>query len=98
MIAGMSMVPVADIFNHKAAVIELSGDYVIEPACFGDEDDSGSEDGADEDELGDEDEHEDDEEGNTCEHNHDTDDTGTADGSQADELPGNAWAPAWTPE
>ncbi|KAK9835816.1 hypothetical protein WJX74_008600 [Apatococcus lobatus] len=34
---GMSLVPVADIFNHKAAVVELSSDYAIEPVCFGDE-------------------------------------------------------------
>ena len=40
----MSLVPLADIFNHKAAVVALSGDYQIQPACFGD--DGGDEDGA----------------------------------------------------
>ena len=44
-LAGMSLVPVADIFNHKAAVVELSSDYAIEPVCFGDEAGSGSEEG-----------------------------------------------------
>ena len=39
----MSLVPVADIFNHKAAVVELSSDYAIEPVCFGDDSGSGSE-------------------------------------------------------
>ena len=39
----MSLVPLADIFNHKAAVVSLSGDYQIQPTCFGDEAD---EDGA----------------------------------------------------
>lgn len=37
--------PVADIFNHKAAVVELSSEYAIEPVCFGDEAGSGSEEG-----------------------------------------------------
>ncbi len=32
--AGMSMVPLADIFNHKAAVIALGGEYSIEQAQF----------------------------------------------------------------
>ncbi len=40
--AGMSLVPVADIFNHKAAIVELSSDYVIEPVCFGDSDEGSS--------------------------------------------------------
>ena len=43
--AGMSLVPVADIFNHKAAVVELSSDYAIEPVCFGDGDDSSDSEG-----------------------------------------------------
>ncbi len=38
----MSLVPVADIFNHKAAAVELSGEYAIEPVCFGDEDENDS--------------------------------------------------------
>ncbi|KAK9848107.1 hypothetical protein WJX84_003506 [Apatococcus fuscideae] len=42
---GMSLVPVADIFNHKAAVVELSSDYAIEPVCFGDGDDSSDSEG-----------------------------------------------------
>ena len=33
----MSMVPLADIFNHKAAVVALAGNYQIEPNCFGDD-------------------------------------------------------------
>ena len=32
--AGMSLVPLADIFNHKAAIVQLSGEYAIEPVCF----------------------------------------------------------------
>jgi len=28
----MSMVPLADIFNHKAAVVALGGEYSIEQA------------------------------------------------------------------
>lgn len=40
----MSLVPLADIFNHKAAVVALSGDYQIQPACFGN--DEGDEDSA----------------------------------------------------
>lgn len=31
---GMSMVPLADIFNHKAAVVALAGGYSIEQARF----------------------------------------------------------------
>jgi hypothetical protein len=30
----MSMVPFADIFNHKAAIVKLSDEYVIEPECY----------------------------------------------------------------
>ena len=30
----MSLVPLADIFNHKAAIVQLSGEYMIEPVCF----------------------------------------------------------------
>ncbi|BDA50036.1 probable N-lysine methyltransferase SETD6 at N-terminal half [Coccomyxa sp. Obi] len=40
---GMSMVPLADIFNHKAAIVQLSDDYVIEPNCFAED---SSEDGS----------------------------------------------------
>lgn len=32
--AGMSLVPLADIFNHKAAIVQLSHEYAIEPICF----------------------------------------------------------------
>ena len=31
------MVPLADIFNHKAAVVSLAGDYQIDPNCFGED-------------------------------------------------------------
>ena len=34
--AGMSLVPLADIFNHKAAIVQLSDEYMIEPICFED--------------------------------------------------------------
>ena len=30
MSAGMGMVPFADMFNHKASIINLSGDYELE--------------------------------------------------------------------
>ena len=33
----MSLVPLADIFNHKAAVVSLAGDYQIDPNCFGED-------------------------------------------------------------
>ena len=49
----MSLVPLADIFNHKAAIVQLSDEYAIEPICFegGDEssgcsDESGGNSGA----------------------------------------------------
>lgn len=35
------MVPFADLFNHKAAVVQLGGGYMVEDVCFDDE--SGSE-------------------------------------------------------
>lgn len=28
------MVPLADIFNHKAAIVQLSDEYIIEPTCY----------------------------------------------------------------
>ena len=31
------MVPLADIFNHKAALVKLSDDYQLERACLEDE-------------------------------------------------------------
>ena len=40
--AGMSLVPLADIFNHKAAIVWLSDEYAIEPVCFEDVSESGS--------------------------------------------------------
>ncbi|KAK9815861.1 hypothetical protein WJX72_010928 [[Myrmecia] bisecta] len=40
---GMAMVPMADIFNHKAAVVDLSEGYAVEDACDGSADPSGSE-------------------------------------------------------
>ena len=30
----MSLVPLADIFNHKAAIIQLSDEYMIDSVCF----------------------------------------------------------------
>lgn len=47
----MSMVPLADIFNHKAAIVQLSDDYVIEPTCY-ECSDSGSDSGTDGEYLG----------------------------------------------
>ncbi|KAK9903332.1 hypothetical protein WJX75_003109 [Coccomyxa subellipsoidea] len=40
---GMSMVPLADIFNHKAAIVQLSDEYIIEPTCY-EQDDSSEDD------------------------------------------------------
>ena len=31
---GMAMVPFADLFNHKAAVVQLGGGYFVEDVCF----------------------------------------------------------------
>ena len=31
----MSMVPYADVFNHKSARVRLTGHYAVEPVCFG---------------------------------------------------------------
>ena len=39
-----SLVPLADIFNHKAAIVPLSDEYAIEPICFEGGDESGSDD------------------------------------------------------
>ena len=36
--AGMAMVPFADLFNHKAAVVQLGGGYFVEDVCFEDQD------------------------------------------------------------
>ena len=33
-VAGMAMVPIADLFNHKAAVVQLGGGYFVEDVCF----------------------------------------------------------------
>ena len=41
-IAGMSLVPLADAFNHKAAYVQLTDDYAVEGASSSDED-AGSE-------------------------------------------------------
>ncbi len=46
----MSLVPLADIFNHKAAIVQLSDEYAIEPICFEGGDESASEDDTDDDE------------------------------------------------
>ncbi|DBA79474.1 TPA: hypothetical protein ACH3X2_007744 [Trebouxia sp. C0005] len=40
---GMAMVPFADLFNHKAAVVQLGGDYFVENVCFEDQDSSSQE-------------------------------------------------------
>lgn len=37
------MVPFADLFNHKAAVVQLGGDYFVENVCFEDQDSSSQE-------------------------------------------------------
>ncbi len=55
------MVPFADLFNHKAAVVQLGGGYFVEDICFegqGSSDSGGEEPGDEEDqeeELGSED-------------------------------------------
>ena len=36
-VTGMSMVPLADIFNHKAALVALAGGYSIEQVAVTDE-------------------------------------------------------------
>ena len=28
------MMPLADVFNHKAAKVQLSGDYALDPMCL----------------------------------------------------------------
>ena len=33
-VAGMALVPFADVFNHKAAIVSLSRDYALEGACL----------------------------------------------------------------
>lgn len=33
-LAGMAMVPFADLFNHKAAVVQLGSGYFVEDVCF----------------------------------------------------------------
>ena len=43
----MALVPFADLFNHKAALVKLAGGYFVEDVCFEGEDspsDQGSED------------------------------------------------------
>ena len=37
------MVPFADLFNHKAAVVQLGGGYFVEDVCFEDQDSSSEE-------------------------------------------------------
>lgn len=32
----MAMVMLADLFNHKAAVVQLGGSYSVEDVCFED--------------------------------------------------------------
>ncbi len=38
MVAGMSLVPLADAFNHKAAVVRLTADYAVEGASSDNDD------------------------------------------------------------
>ncbi len=37
------MVPFADLFNHKAAVVQLGSGYFVEDVCFEDQDSSSEE-------------------------------------------------------
>ncbi len=37
------MVPFADLFNHKAAVVQLGGGYFVEDVCFENQDSSSEE-------------------------------------------------------
>ncbi|KAL0040401.1 hypothetical protein WJX77_006166 [Trebouxia sp. C0004] len=53
---GMAMVPFADLFNHKAAVVQLGGGYFVEDVCFEDQDNSTSEEDDDVEDVEDEDE------------------------------------------
>lgn len=43
------MVPFADLFNHKAAVVQLGGGYFVEDVCFEDQDSSSEEEDEEED-------------------------------------------------
>ena len=54
------MVPFADLFNHKAAVVQLGGGYFVEDVCFEDQDSSSEEE--EEEDVEAEDEEEDEEE------------------------------------
>ena len=36
------MMPLADAFNHKAAKVQLSGDYALDPMCLAADSDDGS--------------------------------------------------------
>ena len=52
---GMSLVPLADAFNHKAAVVRLSADYAVQ-GVSSDSDDAESGDGSGDGGVNDEDE------------------------------------------
>ena len=41
------MMPLADAFNHKAAKVQLSGDYALDPMCLAADSDDSSSDGDD---------------------------------------------------
>ena len=57
------MVPFADLFNHKAAVVQLGGGYFVEDVCFEDQHSSSQEEEEEEDvKAEEEDEEEEDEE------------------------------------
>ncbi|DBA97673.1 TPA: hypothetical protein ACH3X3_012565 [Trebouxia sp. C0006] len=49
---GMAMVPFADLFNHKAAVVQLGGGYFVEDVCFEDQDSSSQEEEEEDEEEG----------------------------------------------
>ena len=40
------MVPFADAFNHKSALVKLTGHYAVEPVCFEDNDDTSDDSGS----------------------------------------------------
>ena len=46
------MVPFADLFNHKAAVVQLGGGYFVEDVCFEDQDSSSQEEEEEDEEEG----------------------------------------------
>ena len=47
----MAMVPFADLFNHKPAIVQLGGGYFVENVCFEGQDSSDAQDSDDPDDL-----------------------------------------------